>query len=79
LSETAKSEFSITTEMEGHNNYKEGKIYATSEGAGSDEGGTLVEGAPDKGIRTFRIRETRLGEYFFAAEKNSFISSGLRA
>jgi hypothetical protein len=79
LSETAKSEFSITTEMEGHNNYKEGEIYATSEGAGSVEGGTLVEGALDKDVGIFRIRGTRLGEYFLAAEKKSFISSGLRA
>jgi hypothetical protein len=45
----------------------------------SGAGGALDEGTTVEGVGAGIIRDTRLGAYFFAFEKNSFISFGRRA
>jgi hypothetical protein len=51
-----------------HHLRRQAEVYTTSAGEGS-------LGAGGAG----RIKDTRLGAYFFASEKNFFISSGRRA
>jgi hypothetical protein len=62
-----------------HHLRRQAEIYATSAGEGSIGAGALDEGAVVEGVGVGRIKDTRLGAYFFASKKNSFISSGCRA
>jgi hypothetical protein len=62
-----------------HHLRRQAEVYTTSVGEGSVGAGALGEGAVVEGIGAGRIKDTRLGAYFFASEKNFFISSGRRA
>jgi hypothetical protein len=58
-----------------HHLRRQAKIYATSAGEGFVGASALVEGVVVKGVGAGRIRDMRLGAYFFASKNNSFISS----
>jgi hypothetical protein len=45
------------------------EVYATSVGEGSAGVGALDEGAAVEGVSVGRIKDMRLGAYFFASEK----------
>jgi hypothetical protein len=62
-----------------HHLKRQAEVYATSAGEGSVGVGALDEGTTVECVGTGRIKDTILGAYFFASEKNSFISLGRRA